>query len=315
MSSNPNSANYVDSFLKPRFELDRCQLEREYGDLGQLSGIEGPLSDLHEDFSAVYVLRFVNGKRVVYKPRRLRSDSIYAQLCHELFDITSGKLVERDSYGWMHYYQEEIPLPKHDFLLGQQLALLTVLRSSDHHSENLIVSEGFPRFIDMECTLAPEMTFARRPSTLFSPRATRIFQQPKWSYSLDRLTRGYLAGLKAIEENSKSVGERLNELASEPARVLLRNTRFYAELIQNRRHHMNFEHLRVALLADASSFPELANYEAECLWQGRVPRFTYRPSSQVLEAEGLVFKNLISHPGLALAIDALNNLTKLANSL
>lgn len=305
MCSKPNSTEYQ-KIVKERFVADKGRLTEAFGPLGQLEQIEGPLSDLHEDFSAVHILHFSSGCKIVYKPRRLRVDLIYSRLCHDLFEVPPITIVESDQYGWMQFFESEAADPDTHFRVGQQLALLTVLRSSDHHSDNLILSGGFPRFVDMECTLAPEMSYARRASTDFAPAATRIFQDPKLNYNLPELNRGLRAGQEKIQVHRDQINQAMDSLADEPMRVLLRGTPYYMELIRHtQEYELGMDDVYEILISEAAQFPDVARFEAKCVSEGRIPRFTYLPLSCTVEAEGQRFEGLIDLPGLPLARDAI----------
>jgi lantibiotic modifying enzyme len=305
MCSKPNSTEYQ-KIVKERFVADKGRPTEAFGPLGQLEQIEGPLSDLHEDFSAVHILHFSSGCKIVYKPRRLRVDLIYSRLCHDLFEMPSTTIVESDQYGWMQFFDSEAADPDTHFRVGQQLALLMALRSSDHHSDNLILSGGFPRFVDMECTLAPEMSYARRASTDFAPAATRIFQDPKLNYNLPELNRGLRAGQEKIQVHRDQINQAMESLADEPMRVLLRGTPYYMELIRHtQEYELGMDDVYEILISEAAQFPDVARFEAKCVSEGRIPRFTYLPLSCTVEAEGQRFEGLIDLPGLPLARDAI----------
>lgn len=291
--------------VEARLEADDLLLKETFPDIGSFVDISGPLSDLHEAHSAVYRVKFDRGD-LIYKPRSLKVDKVFSDISHQLFGTPPRPIVNLGSHGWMAFYNDEPVAEKTSYWLGEQLALLTTLRSSDHHGENIIISKGRPLFIDMECSLAPEMSFAPRQDQSFSINATRVFQNPKIKFSNTEVELGYEAGKKLIRQNEGLCRKAILSLSSEPLRVVLRNTSFYVESLEFLKGlddvTVAFQEMCEILDSVSPGMEDLIRYEAKCLCEGRVPRFTYTPDSTLLRGENQIFENLISHPGLPLAL-------------
>jgi lantibiotic modifying enzyme len=235
--------------------------------------------------------------------------------CHEFFGAPKVQFVLAANYGWMEFLGETESGEVDLFRLGQVLSLLTVLRSSDHHPENILVQEKWPIFVDLECSLVPEMTFQANQDGLFLPDATRIFDFNQMLFG-EPLIRGFQEGLDVIIAARSRLVDELRQIASVDLRVVIRQTKFYLDMIsyflrpqvigpESRRHRWVTD----MLIKITESAPEICALEARAITRGVVPKITYRSTQDVLMIEGLSVSGLVSRPGLPLALQALTNET------
>lgn len=199
--------------LQERLNKDMANLIGRFGELGDLLEISGPHSDLHDEYATVFFIQFEK-KKIVYKPRSLIVDEVFSELCFKYFNIPRIGFVKGENYGWMEFLNADDNREINSFSLGQCIAMLTLLRSSDHHSDNVVISNDLLRFIDLECSFAPEMTFARRDVITFSPFATRFFDNFPIGNVSD-LVLGYLDGLKKVRNDRHIICTYVEQLKAE----------------------------------------------------------------------------------------------------
>ncbi|GAB2678524.1 type 2 lanthipeptide synthetase LanM family protein [Thalassiella azotivora] len=130
-------------------------------DPGALTGLELGRGDTHGGGRSVAVLRFADGRRVVYKPRPLAVATGYAGLVDWLasrvpgLDLWHERTLDRGTYGWVEHVDHT---PCHDVAqvadfyrrTGALLALLYAVDATDMHLENLVARGPHPVLVDVE---------------------------------------------------------------------------------------------------------------------------------------------------------------------
>jgi hypothetical protein len=162
-----------------RFANDRAAIVAELlggVDPGPLVAVETGNGDSHRGGRSVAVLRFADGRRVVYKPRSLALQVHFHELIGWLNRAvpwlnlrTVGSLL-REGYGWQEFI---VGSPCADlagvesFYLrqGALLALLNALDGTDIHHENVIACADQPVLVDVETLFHPTLL----PATLTGP--------------------------------------------------------------------------------------------------------------------------------------------------
>jgi len=137
-------------------------------DPGPLATIEATEGDAHQHGRSVALLRFADGRTVVYKPRPL---DLHAHF-NDMLDWLNGRvpglglrkvtLLGRDGYGWQEFVTEapcdEVTgLSRFYRRQGALLALLYAVDGSDMHYENLIAHGDQPVLVDVETLCHPTM--------------------------------------------------------------------------------------------------------------------------------------------------------------
>ncbi len=127
---------------------------------GRLSSIVGGISDLHNGGKNVYVLKYGNKEKRVYKPRSLRIDLAWEKLCRKLREQTGIdlKCVESSDYGpygfceFIEYKSAATEEGRKRFFenAGSLLCVLYLLRARDMHNDNVICHDDKLVVIDME---------------------------------------------------------------------------------------------------------------------------------------------------------------------
>lgn len=154
-----------------RIEADRGALAREFPGLDpespvRLLGIGG--GDTHRGGRSVGVVEFVDGQRVVYKPRSVGTDTAWNGLLGDLrnlgvADLRPLRCLDRGRYGYTEFVQADPPgAPDVAYLddIGTLTAVLHLANGSDMHHENVITSGGRAVVVDTETVLTPRPVVA-----------------------------------------------------------------------------------------------------------------------------------------------------------
>ena len=165
-----------------------------------LTGVSVAAGDRHNNGQAVTLLRF-GGRTVVYKPRSVHLEEIYAQAATALSRHSEGSALlapevlrradHLGDYGYVEFVEDqscdsgELPAFYHN--AGRLLALLHALRATDCHRENLIAAGDQMVLIDAETLLVGTPTEEVDASTRIETAAAtepgsvlRVGMLPTW---------------------------------------------------------------------------------------------------------------------------------------
>ncbi|MGC4790963.1 type 2 lanthipeptide synthetase LanM [Micromonospora sp. DT178] len=157
--------------LLTRFVADRDDLVGTLlggDDPGPLVAVRSNLGDAHTGGRTTTVLRFADGRRVVYKPRDLASQVRFTGFVDWLERRAPGlglrgvAALTRPGYGWSEYVDATAlrhPGQADGFYRrqGALVALLHALHATDMHYENLIAAGDTPVVVDTETLFHPAL--------------------------------------------------------------------------------------------------------------------------------------------------------------
>lgn len=126
----------------------------------KIKNIDLGLSDMHTFGRTVAELALDNGKKVIYKPRKLVKEQLYQNI-YDYISHKSGlesrnrKILNGDDYSWEEYVDlkecaSKAEVKRYFHRMGIQLFICYILGASDIHGENLIANGEYPEFIDLE---------------------------------------------------------------------------------------------------------------------------------------------------------------------
>ena len=130
----------------------------------QVAKIEGGLSDPHNGGYSVQIVTFMDGLRVVYKPKDLRVELAWHRLVERLnragapIELKTARVLAHDGYGWAEFINHsgcaDLEGCKRYFRrAGAWLALFHCFAANDMHQENIIAAGDHPVPIDLETIL------------------------------------------------------------------------------------------------------------------------------------------------------------------
>ena len=176
------AAQLISGWIDAQREL-LVRLLRDKADLWSLFGlgrqpfrvahIRARLSDPHHGARTVTMVEFVDGRRIIYKPRQSDREELWFKALrwlnhngiHVSFRIP--KIFARRNYAWMEFLQtkgckspEAVRL--FYFRWGMQAALAQILRATDLHRDNWLAIGSQPILVDAELIGDAELTSPRK---------------------------------------------------------------------------------------------------------------------------------------------------------
>ena len=125
--------------------------------------IAGEFSDPHNGGRSVRIISFVDGARIVYKPKDLRLDTAWHSLIERLnrddppIDLKAVRAIASDGYGWTEFIDhagtDRAGCQRFFRRAGAWLALFHCFVANDMHQENMIAAGEHPVPIDLETIL------------------------------------------------------------------------------------------------------------------------------------------------------------------
>lgn len=145
--------------------------EKISGKFYMLNSITLNTGDTHNGGKSVIIFNFDNDEKVVYKPHGLSGDTaiedIYDFINSKKFlktKMNHVKTIDKVNYGFQEFIKyaectENDEAINYFYKIGVLLSLFTILKSSDIHSENMIVNKDNPTLIDLETLLTNKRSF------------------------------------------------------------------------------------------------------------------------------------------------------------
>jgi lantibiotic modifying enzyme len=136
--------------------------------LGPLIRIDADLGDRHNDGRAVAALTFVEGQRIVYKPKDASCAIYFSDLLSILNEsntsaqLKAPQILSCGFYSWEQYIDQEAAtteLETSSFFwnFGSIIRLLQTIEGRDFWIDNLRIHKDSPIFVDLECILHPRV--------------------------------------------------------------------------------------------------------------------------------------------------------------
>lgn len=134
----------------------------------KIISIDTGMGDEHSSGRSVSIVKFINGFKLVYKPRNLKIDQVFQNTLEwvekrgkeNVLPIKKLKVFNKNTFGLVDYVENEkcnsIEEVKEFYVkMGQVIAILYSLNSVDFHCENIIASASNPVLIDLETLFHP----------------------------------------------------------------------------------------------------------------------------------------------------------------
>ncbi|MEV0126728.1 type 2 lanthipeptide synthetase LanM family protein [Streptomyces sp. NPDC050703] len=164
------------------------------GTLGTVAEVSFNAGDSHRGGRSVAIVRFTDGRKVVYKPRSLAVDVHFQELLRGLNglgvrpELRTLWVLDRADHGWTEFVStggcaDREAVVRFYRRQGAHLALLYCLAATDFHYENLIASGEHPVLVDLEALFHP-MTSEREMPPHMPPHAVRVLSDSVLSVGL-----------------------------------------------------------------------------------------------------------------------------------
>lgn len=147
---------------------------------GGIRDIEFIRSDFHNGCQSVAIIEFLNGVKIVYKPRSTAIDSAWNRFLSLLNNSVNGlslktlPVLTRTEYGYVGFVQQfNAPhVEKYYYHAGFLLCVCSIFGATDLHYENVIACGDSPVIVDLETIISP------RPLSRFALiEADKLFNQ------------------------------------------------------------------------------------------------------------------------------------------
>lgn len=152
-----------------RLGADLPLIERHFGvACHQVVSMTADISDRHNGGRTVAALTFDSGFQLVYKPRCIEIEDWYFSFLRWLNDCGSSLsfrslgTLRRCGYGWIEFAAhvrcvDTSELREYYRNAGALLCVLTILRATDCHFQNLIACRSHPVLVDAETLFQPSL--------------------------------------------------------------------------------------------------------------------------------------------------------------
>ncbi|MEB6613501.1 type 2 lanthipeptide synthetase LanM family protein [Staphylococcus pasteuri] len=159
--------NYINNikYIISNFNNDKSDIIKEldynFDKNIKITNISMDSGDTHNNQS-VSTLTFNNFQKLIFKPRDMSIDIKFNSFIEwlnnhnrKIVPIKTAKVLNKKNYGWSENISFDYCNNKNDIktfykVLGEQLAVLYLLNTTDIHYENIICSKNRPVLIDME---------------------------------------------------------------------------------------------------------------------------------------------------------------------
>ncbi|MEU7589947.1 type 2 lanthipeptide synthetase LanM family protein [Micromonospora sp. NPDC049230] len=129
--------------------------------LADLADVDFGRGDTHRGGHSVAILTFTDGRKLVYKPRSLRTEVHFNEVLRWLntkglrHPLRTLRVLDRPGHGWVEHVtvepcQDDEQVTRFFHRQGSYLALFYALSGSDMHLENVIAAGEHPVVVDLE---------------------------------------------------------------------------------------------------------------------------------------------------------------------
>lgn len=154
--------NYIE--LIYRLEKDKKRIQTELAiPQWKIKEIKASGSDSHNGGKTVFIICFLNGQNIVYKPRSLQAEEAYQKFCTEIsigckYQLKTVNILNMDEYGWEQYIEASScdtndAVERYYYRFGILIFINYILNANDLHTENVIAQGEYPVIIDAETIL------------------------------------------------------------------------------------------------------------------------------------------------------------------
>lgn len=129
-----------------------------------LTEVKFDLGDTHQRGKSVLILRYLSGKKLVYKPKNLKIVEAYNKLIEyinkdsNLLELPTLRVKAFEDWCLEEFVEHNAcstreEIARYYYRLGESAAVMYMLRGNDFHMENIVANGEYPYFIDIETLL------------------------------------------------------------------------------------------------------------------------------------------------------------------
>ena len=153
-------------FIK-RIWKDKKQINFNFNIHSDIKKIRFNVGDKHNNHKSVALIIFKDDKKILYKPRNAEIDENYNKFIYFINKtlnekIRTVKILNKKVYSWHEYITSENSNNNVYKNFGKLLSIAYLLKITDLHQENIIVSNNFPIPVDLESISVFRKSFLKK---------------------------------------------------------------------------------------------------------------------------------------------------------
>ncbi|KTC99394.1 DUF4135 domain-containing protein [Legionella erythra] len=290
------------------------------------------LGDMH-GYNKCTVLLESDNRKFIFKPIQCH----FLLLINDLFilfnefkdfDFYILKKISSDENGVLIEFIENekiYDIHKFSYHYGAIIFLLTLLRGTDFHFENIFVVSSTPVLVDFETLFYPNiLEFKNYDITATSLLKTNINSHSMMSrYHLNSkmIIKGIGSAYDVVKSNKQFITDLIYNYHSKSTRVILKPTSYYFDLLKNSMHPIllinkerRISYLETSLIGKKELSLAIMKYEIEDLLSLNIPCF-YFQDGELYSSKGKIIKQEIILPSFDLVINELKNLEQFKKAI
>ncbi len=183
--------------------------------------------------------------------------------------------------------EEVVDLNKFSYHYGAIIFILTLLRGTDFHADNIFSVSSTPVIIDYETLFYPKISefkdYDVTATSLIGTKNNSHTLMNKHSFNSEIIIKGINSAYELITENKRKIGNLINLYNCKLARVIFKPTSYYLDLLKNSTHpallmvpENRKKYLEKSLTGEKNISSAIINYELEDLMDFNIPAFYFK---------------------------------------
>lgn len=270
------------------------------------------LGDMHVKSNCTLLLEFDN-KKVIYKPFH----SHFLLLINQLIYLLNGSskfsfyclnlLSQKQNASYIEYIENEKPedLSKFYYHYGALIFIITLLRGTDFHSDNIFCKSSTPIIVDYETFFYPHIAgfkaYSVEATSLIKTQNNKHTLMNHYDLIIDRLIAGIEAAFEIVSSNTSKFISIVNKHINLKSRVIFKPTSYYLNLLRKSSHpsllscrKLRKKYLHDSLMGKNAVSSVIMKYEIEDLVDFNIPSFYFENGQLYASNMKLISQNLIS---------------------
>ncbi len=205
------------------------------------------LGDMHARNNCTLLIEFKN-KKIIYKPFHSHFLNLINQIlqCLNLsnkFNFYCLKLIFQNKNGsFIEYLANETPndLSVFSFHYGAIIFIITLLRGTDFHSDNIFCNSSIPIILDYETFFYPKIVefkdYCVEATSLIKTENNKQTLMHSYNLNVKSVIDGINSACNIIKNNENKIFSLVNKYKEMITRVIFKPTSYYMSILKNSTH-------------------------------------------------------------------------------
>lgn len=283
------------------------------------------LGDMHGYNKCTLLVEYEENK-VIFKPIQ----SHFLTLINEIFLIFNQskkfgfyilKILSQNSKGSeIEFINNEkiVEMDKFSYHYGAIIFILTLLRGTDFHADNIFTVSSTPVIIDYETLFYPKISefkvYDVTATSLISTKNNSHTLMNKHSFNGELIIKGINHAYELVLENKRKIHELINIYNDKLTRVIFKPTSYYLNLLKNSTHpalltvpENRKNYLEKSLTGEKSVSSVIVKHELEDLMDFNIPSFYFK-DGRLFSAKDILIEQKIISSSLGIIYEELHQL-------